>query len=572
MEYRKTHLINEKGEKLVVETRDFMASQQNGDGKYEGYDLDVDWYLANGYVKTEDVFKRIESQKIRNRIEKLLLTLNVGIYEKETEMSLALMAALAGESMILLGPPGVAKSMVARRLKFAFKDASSFEYLMSRFSTPDEIFGPVSISKLKDADKYERNINGYLPTADVVFLDEIWKAGPAIQNTLLTVINEKLFRNGDTEIKLPLKLLLAASNELPTQGEGLEALWDRFIIRMECGNVKSENSFNAMLLDLTSDDQIKVDESLEITDEEYRLWSDGINKVKVTEDFLRMINIIRKALGNVTIELTEEKHHVYVSDRRWKKIIRLLRTSAFIHDRKTVTFEDLLPIYHCLWQEPEEQDAIRSIVIRTIYNDLTVKFSNLMHDLENDIRVTRQHRATNKARKNMQLFDSNKKICDDYYYHLLDHDTGNTYIFITDYQNMRKTSKVNAGQAGIIYKDPNNPQRSIIRVYDGSSPEGASPVYLTRDEEFIYINGVRFRIETLAPGEQQDLPTKKGSVSDHDYYKEVEDLSTVIRQRTEQIKDNIFVSAADKKEVDKFVKSMYVEIAHTRMDIEKLTD
>ena len=193
---------------------------------------------------------------MKKRIENLLSAINKGIYEKETELSLSLLAALAGESIILLGPPGVAKSMVARRLKMAFKDAKSFEYLMSRFSTPDELFGPVSISKLKDEDKYERNIEGYLPDADVVFLDEIWKAGPAIQNTLLTVINEKLFRNGDSEIKLPLKLLLAASNELPAQGEGLEALWDRFIIRVECGNIKTEKEFNAMLLDNTKDDEI----------------------------------------------------------------------------------------------------------------------------------------------------------------------------------------------------------------------------------------------------------------------------------------------------------------------------
>ena len=510
---------------------------------------------------------------IRKRIEELLQAINMGIYEKETELSLSLLAALAGESVILLGPPGVAKSMVARRLKLAFDGASSFEYLMSRFSTPDEIFGPVSISKLKDSDKYERNTEGYLPTADVVFLDEIWKAGPAIQNTLLTVINEKLFRNGDTEIHLPLKLLLAASNELPTQGEGLEALWDRFIIRIECGNIKDVSRFNAMLLDNTVDDDIEVKDGLQITDEEYNNWDKAINMLAVSEEVLRVINVIRKSLGSVTIAQTDERHNVYVSDRRWKKIVRLLSTSAFVHDRNEVTADDLLPIYNCLWQEPEECEGIRAIVIRALYNDLTMQFASLRKNLENDIRVSRQHRATNRARQNMQLFDTNKKIYDNYYYHLLDHDTGNTYVLITDYLNMRQSSRENAGQAGVIYKDPNNPQRSIIRTYDGSDmPQGANSVYLTRDEECIYINGVRFYIETLGRGEKQVLPTKKGSVSGRDFYQELEELSTHIRQRTDGIHDNIFVSEADKKEVDEFVNNLFTEIAHTRQDMEKLED
>lgn len=117
---------------------------------------------------------------IRDRIKNLLNEMGRGAYEREEVIALSLLTAVAGESIFLLGLPGVGKSMVARRLKMAFHNGRSFEYLMSRFSTPDEIFGPVSISKLKENDSYERVIDGYLPTADVIFLDEIWKAGPAI--------------------------------------------------------------------------------------------------------------------------------------------------------------------------------------------------------------------------------------------------------------------------------------------------------------------------------------------------------------------------------------------------------
>ena len=375
------------------------------------------------------------------RFKQLLGEMNRGIYEKETEISLSLLAALAGESIILLGPPGVAKSMVARQLKTAFKDARSFEYLMSRFSTPDEIFGPVSIQKLKTSDTYERAVEGYLPTADVVFLDEIWKAGPAIQNTLLTVINEKIFRNGNREMHLPLKLLVAASNELPAKGEGLEALWDRFVIRIESRPIKLEKNFRAMLLESHADfsrstgvlghadfadnadfsgskgksgstdfsDSADFSDStdfsgsadfsdLKITAEEYAEWAEKICKIGVKEEVLDAISAIRKSLRAVNVDEAAERRNIYVSDRRWKNIVRLLRTSAFMQDREEVDICDLLPIYHCLWQEPEERDAIRSIVIRALFSPFAEKLVEMKNALAEDIKYHRVRRNPDDGR------------------------------------------------------------------------------------------------------------------------------------------------------------------------------
>ena len=366
------------------------------------------------------------------RFKQLLGEMNRGIYEKETEISLSLLAALAGESIILLGPPGVAKSMVARQLKTAFRDAQSFEYLMSRFSTPDEIFGPVSIQKLKTSDIYERAVEGYLPTADVVFLDEIWKAGPAIQNTLLTVINEKIFRNGNREMHLPLKLLVAASNELPAKGEGLEALWDRFVIRIESRPIKLEKNFRAMLLEAHADfsgstgvlghadfaDNADFSGSkgksgstdfsdstdftdfsdLKITAEEYAEWAEKICKIGVKEEVLDAISAIRKSLRAVNVDEAAERRNIYVSDRRWKNIVRLLRTSAFMQDREEVDICDLLPIYHCLWQEPEERDAIRSIVIRALFAPFAERLVEMKNALAEDIRYHRVRRNPEDGR------------------------------------------------------------------------------------------------------------------------------------------------------------------------------
>lgn len=290
---------------------------------------------------------------MKERIRSILEGMKAGTYEREEVLALSLLSALAGESIFLLGLPGVGKSMVARRLKLAFSEARVFEYLMSRFSTPDEIFGPVSISKLKDADSYERVTAGYLPEADVVFLDEIWKAGPAIQNSLLTVLNEKIYLNGNREMRLPLKGIISASNELPAEGEGLEALWDRFLIRYIVHPLTEENSFKRLIQDRNLTTSTITDPLRETDYDKIRQES---RKIRIPDAQIEIICNIRKRMNekveaskrNEEEENSSDHMKFYISDRRWKKAVGVLKVSAYLNGRKELALTDLLLLRHML--------------------------------------------------------------------------------------------------------------------------------------------------------------------------------------------------------------------------------
>lgn len=304
---------------------------------------------------------------MQKRFKQLLKELNEGLFEREEAIKLALLTAVAGESIFFLGPPGVAKSLISRRVKSAFKDSQTFEYLMNRFSTPDEIFGPIAISKLKNEDKYERVVKNYLPSADIVFLDEIWKAGPSIQNALLTAINEKKYRNGEQEIDLPLKGLLSASNELPAKGEGLEALWDRFIVRCIVENISDEDNFAKYLQTNRIKSEIDIEEHLKITSEEYKSWQEEISKIEIPDEVIGVIKFIRFNLMqyNESIE-DEEATPIYISDRRWKKVVRILQTSAFLNGRKKVNLVDCFLIAYTIWSEVEQIQLVKEYITQAI--------------------------------------------------------------------------------------------------------------------------------------------------------------------------------------------------------------
>ncbi|RZF80767.1 ATPase [Pseudoalteromonas sp. CO325X] len=332
-------------------------SRQSGNISFQGKSKDADSLKKSVLSIIED---KSSTTELKDRVSKLLKALSEGMYEREEIIAVSLLSALCGQNTFLYGPPGTAKSLISRRIACAFSQPDYFEYLMNRFSTPEDVFGPVSIKALKE-DRYTRKTNHYLPKAEIAFLDEIWKSSPAILNTLLTLINERIFRNGEVVEKAPLKALIAASNETPESNQGLEALYDRFIVRLMVGPIKNSDNFDHLLSQRPTEAEIDVGNDLQVCADEWLHWQKQIHAVELSKETFTIIHLIRKALVDQYDELK-----VYVSDRRWQRAAMLMKASAFFNGNSQTNHSDALLLRHCLWTEESNREAINAIVEQAV--------------------------------------------------------------------------------------------------------------------------------------------------------------------------------------------------------------
>jgi MoxR-like ATPase len=285
--------------------------------------------------------------ELPGRVQAVFEALREGLVERDEPLWLALLAALSGEHFLLVGPPGTAKSTLARRLHLAFP-GRYFERLLTRFTVPEEIFGPLSLKGL-ERDVYERLTEGYLPTATVAFLDEIFKANSAILNALLGVLNERVVDQGPRRDAVPLVCLIGASNELPDTDE-LAALSDRFILRYEVRAVSREG-FGSLLA---------TDDVTAPLPPELRFDAEDLTTVRRAARAVIVPRWVQDLAADLRAIL--DKQSIYVSDRRWRKAFDVLRTAAFLDGRDAVGLSEVALLRHILWQRPQQRDAIEAAI------------------------------------------------------------------------------------------------------------------------------------------------------------------------------------------------------------------
>ena len=289
------------------------------------------------------------------RLQQVARTLEASFLGKSEPVRLMLIAAIAGEHMVLIGPPGTAKSALIRMFAKLI-DAKYFEYLLTRFTEPNEIFGPIDIQAFRGGE-YQRRMEGMLPQAEIVFLDEVFKANSAILNSLLSVLNERVYTVGGTVWKTPLISAFGASNEVPND-EDLMAVFDRFLLRVRSDNLDSYH-FQDLLQKGLAHEVGKLSGQYDAM--QPLLDAQSLHELQVTfaqrmrsfpEDFL-------STYKGLVFQIRAEG--VSMSDRRAIKLLKLFAASAMLDNRSAPDPSDFFILRH-IWNNLDQAEILDGIV------------------------------------------------------------------------------------------------------------------------------------------------------------------------------------------------------------------
>jgi MoxR-like ATPase len=298
---------------------------------------------------------RAEAETLRQKLQRFRTSLGRFFVAKQELIDLMLIAAVAQEPLLLVGPPGTAKSDLVLKFKDALgiADEDYFEYMLTRFTEPSEIIGPIDVGLLREG-RYVRREQGKLPTARLAFLDEIFKSNSAILNILLTIINERKFYQDGVPQAVPLRILFAATNDIPEQSE-LAALKDRFVLKAASRPVQAEHFTELIDAGLESevhralrqkpwaqshatlDDLLKAGRYLTYLFAQ-KERSTGENDVNDRERFFPP-DVFREFQRLVKTLVREDR--IAISDRKLVKLYKLLRARAWLLTGGTVTRDDL---------------------------------------------------------------------------------------------------------------------------------------------------------------------------------------------------------------------------------------